>query len=71
MREDLHRSPQQVYKRQLASSRRTEARRRFVYRKVRQWLKRNHPEVLERLRQDANRKFPNPCGRKARFRIAA
>jgi hypothetical protein len=42
-----------------------------MYRKVRQWLKRNHPEVLEQLRQDANRKFPNASGRKVTVRIVA
>lgn len=71
MREDLHQTAEQVVERHRKTSTRTMARQRWVFKKVMRWIKRNHPDVYEKLRDQAYRKFPNQSGRKVKFDLAA
>jgi hypothetical protein len=71
VREDLHRSAEQTQRRILESSRRTLARRRFIFKKALRWLKRHQPDVYEQLYAESYRKFPTRSGRRVKLKLAA
>jgi hypothetical protein len=71
VRPDLHLTAEQVQKRQRDSSRRTDARHRFIFKKALRWFKKYQPEVLESLIEEAYRKFPTQSGRRVKLDLAA
>ncbi len=71
MRPRIHVSPEETLQYHREAARRTGARRYIVVCRALRWLKRHHPEVLQRMEDEAYRKVPNPSGRKRSMRIAA